>query len=521
MSMWRKPLGVITLSGAVLGAAVLGVNVFHDTQFAQAEQQVNAARQDLAVVEDSSTVYRDIHRVVEPSVVEIQVTKTVHHAGTPIPPGFERFFHQFGGEGGGQGQFNIPMNPGDQGNDDQSSPDQGSVRETGTGSGVIMEESGGYGYILTNNHVAGGASQMVVTLSDGRVIKNAELVGADPKTDLAVVKIKADHLIPATWGDSSQLESGDHILAFGAPFGYVGSMTHGIVSALHRQAGILGNDGYENFIQVDAPINPGNSGGPLVNLKGQVVGVNTAIASSSGAFSGIGFAIPSEEARPIYDQLKSSGKISRGWLGVEIQSVSANTDAAENEGYHDTTGVMIHGVLHDSPSASQLHPGDIVTKLNGHSLADASELRNAVAVEAPGAKINLTVFRDGKTEEVSVKLGQQPSDLNSLASMNGGPAESNSVGRLGVKLENLNSDLAQQYGLSNGAGVVVTSVDPNSTAAQAGISEGDEITAINGHEVHTAADAQKAMAKADLTTGARLQITNRQGTEMVFVKAAK
>ena len=179
---------------------------------------------------------------------------------------------------------------------------------------MILDVADGYGYILTNNHVAGGASSMVVTLSDGRIIKDATLVGADPKTDLAVVKIKADHLIAAKWGDSKELEPGDEILAFGSPFGYVGSMTHGIVSALHRQAHILGPAGYENFIQVDAPINPGNSGGPLVDLRGDVVGINAAIATVSGGFQGIGFAIPTEEARPIYEQLRTTGKIVRGWL---------------------------------------------------------------------------------------------------------------------------------------------------------------------------------------------------------------
>src|SRR5262249_41924353 len=150
----------------------------------------------------------------------------------------------------------------------------GPMREVGEGSGVIMDASNGVGYIVTNNHVAGDASEMEVTLADGRVFKDAKLIGADPRTDLAVVQIKADHLTAAKWGGSTLLEPGDRILAFGSPFGYVGSMTHGIVSALHRQAGILGAEGYENFIQVDAPINPGNSGGPLVNLEGQVVGIN-------------------------------------------------------------------------------------------------------------------------------------------------------------------------------------------------------------------------------------------------------
>jgi serine protease Do len=508
MSTWRRSIGAVAISGSLLGAAVLGVNLFQDGQFAFAEQSVNATRQQLASVEDSSSLYRDIHKVVEPTVVEIQVTKTVAHAQTQIPEQFRQFFHDFGSNG----RFNMPQQ-GD-GNDG----DQGQMqKEVGTGSGVIMEASNGVGYILTNNHVAGGASEMTVTLADGRVIKDATLVGADPKTDLAVVRIKADHLIPAAWGDSTQLESGDHILAFGAPFGYVGSMTHGIVSALHRQAGILGNDGYENFIQVDAPINPGNSGGPLVDLQGRVVGINTAIASSSGGFQGIGFAIPSEEAKPIYDQLKNSGKITRGWLGVEIQNVADASDEATSEGYKGETGVLVRGVLHNSPATAELQPGDIVTKLNGQTIDNVTELRNDIAVEAPGSSVTMNIFRDGKLQDVKVKLGEQGGNAAALSdasgnAMRGGPA-------LGMHLQNLTDESAQQFGLTDKSGAVVTSVDPNSPAAQAGIQAGDVITQVNHHEVKTAGQVDQALAKADLKTGVQLQIDNKEGTELAFVKA--
>ena len=504
MSAWRKTAGIATVSGAILGAAVFGVNVFHDAQFARAAQEVSATRQQLAAVEISSDVYREIHTVVEPSVVEIQVTKTIPHANSQIPPEFQRFFHDFGG-----GQFDSPQ----QGDSDS----QGGMREVGTGSGVIMETSDGYGYILTNNHVAGGASEMTVTLSDGRVIKDAQLLGADPKTDLAVVKIKADHLIPATWGESTDLETGDQILAFGAPFGYVGSMTHGIVSALHRQAGILGNDGYENFIQVDAPINPGNSGGPLVNLKGQVVGINTAIASSSGGFQGIGFAIPSEEARPIYDQLKKNGRITRGWLGVEIQNVAAATDEATSEGYKSTSGVFIRGVLHNSPANGELQLGDIVTKFNGHAVDNVTELRNDVAMESPDSSVTLNVFRDGKHVDVKVKLGTQPTDLASLSSSPGSQLHGSSSD-LGMNLQDLNSDLADRFDLTEKSGAVVTAVAPNSPAAQAGLKPGDVITHVNHHAVNDVGQLDRALSRADLKAGVSLQIENSQGSELVFVK---
>ncbi|MGA2582471.1 MAG: PDZ domain-containing protein [Tepidisphaeraceae bacterium] len=510
MSKWHKSIGTAALSASILGAAVLGVHVFQDGQFAYAEQTVNATRQQLASVDDSSAVYRDIHNVVEPSVVEIRVTKTVPHEQTQIPEEFQRFFHDFGG-----GQFNLPApDEGDNGGGNQSE-----MKEVGTGSGVIMDASDGYGYILTNNHVAGGASEMTVTLSDGRIIKDAQLVGADPKTDLAVVKIKADHLIPATWGDSTKLEDGDQILAFGAPFGYVGSMTHGIVSALHRQAGILGNDGYENFIQVDAPINPGNSGGPLVNLHGEVVGVNTAIATSSGGFQGIGFAIPSEEARPIYEQLKSTGKITRGWLGIEIENVSDFSDAAASEGFKGDTGVLVHGVLHNSPATDELQPGDVITKLDGRTIDTTTELRDDVAVAAPGSEVTLNVFRDGKQQDVKVKLGNQPTDASEVASATNGH-EDQSGSAIGMQMQNLNDDLAQQYGLTEKSGAVVVSVDPNSLAAQAGLKPGDVITEVDHHKVTSPQQVDDALSKADLKAGVQLNVDNQQGSELLFVKAS-
>ncbi|HUB26026.1 MAG TPA: PDZ domain-containing protein [Tepidisphaeraceae bacterium] len=506
MRKWQKSLGVVTVSGAMLGAAVLGVDLFHDGQFALAEQNVQATRQQLSAVEDSSDVYRDVHRVVEPSVVEITVTKTIQRPQAEIPQEFQQYFHQFGGDGQ---FFNMP--PGMFGNSGPST-----MREVGTGSGVIMDVSDGYGYILTNNHVAGDASEMTVTLSDGRVIKDAQLVGADPKTDLAVIKIKADHLIPAVWGDSTELESGDQILAFGAPFGYVGSMTHGIVSALHRQAGILGQDGYENFIQVDAPINPGNSGGPLVNLHGQVVGINTAIASSSGGFQGIGFAIPSEEARPIYNELRQNGKIVRGWLGIEIENVSAATDEAASEGYRADTGVLVHGVLHNSPATDELRPGDIVTKLNGREIDNVTELRDKIAFAAPGSEVALDVFRDGKDVDVKVKLGEQPANLAEVAENTGGQVEH--AAALGLQLQNITDELSQQYGLSDKSGAVVTEVAPNSPAAEVGIQPGDVITHVNRHRVHNAEEAGRALGDANIKTGVQLQIDNQQGSEFVFVK---
>jgi serine protease Do len=490
-------------TGAALSATIfMGVDLFHNTQYAAADQNVESAREHLASVQTPSEIFREVDHAVGPSVVNIQVTKTVEHEASQVPPEMQRFFHEFGGG------MNVP--PGAFGNGGQH------MREVGTGSGVIMDVSDGYGYILTNNHVAGGASQMVVTLSDGRIIKDAQLVGADPRTDLAVVKIKADHLIPARWGDSTELEAGDEILAFGSPFGYVGSMTHGIVSALHRQAGILGASGFENFIQVDAPINPGNSGGPLVDLKGDVVGINTAIATVSGGFQGIGFAIPSEQARPIYEQLKSQGKIVRGWLGAEIQNVSQNADVASSEGYPANTGVLIHGVLKGGPASGSLLPGDIVTTFNGKTVTNVDEFRIAVAINKPGSEATLGLFRDSKNQDVRVKIGEQPAPGQEVAQVSSD--QNIQSDGLGLQLGNLDDQSARQHGVNDKSGAIVIGVAPNSPAAMAGIREGDVITHVNASRIENAQQAADALAKADPKSGVRLQIDNSQGSEFVFVK---
>jgi serine protease Do len=379
-----------------------------------------------------------------------------------------------------------------------------------------MEAGNGVGWILTNNHVAGDATQMEVTLSDGRKINKATLVGADKKTDLAVVKIEADRLIPAKWGDSDELQKGDWVMAFGSPFGYVGSMTHGIVSALNRtNVGII-RQGYENFIQVDAPINPGNSGGPLVNTRGEVIGVNTAIASRTGAFSGIGFAIPSNQAKFIYNALKNSGKVARGWLGVSIQSVSEDPPLAESFGYKGTNGVLVRETMPNTPATGKLKAGDIVTSYNGRAVKSVQELRDEVARSAPNTEVKLGVFRDGKDQTVALKLGEQPEDL--LASANGanqgGPRDTvndaDAGGKIGLRLSDPTDDVIRQYDLGDvKQGAVVTAVERNSAAAKANLSVGDVVTKVNNRDVKNAQDANEALKNVDLKKGVRLYVTSK------------
>ncbi len=528
-SSFRKSLAVVLVGGGTAGGLLIGSNLLRDAQFANAAQKVEATREQLNTVNDLSTVFRDVGKVVEPSVVNINVRKVVKGAHRSLPFNddlLKRFFKdRVPDNNNEEAKPNTPNN--DAPAPEQEQPDD-SMEQVGTGSGVILEVEGNTGYILTNNHVAGGASEMVVTLADGRQIDSAKLVGADAKSDLAVVKIEADHLIPAKWGDSSTLSKGDWILAFGSPFGYIGSMTHGIVSALDRsQVGILGNQGYEDFIQVDAPINPGNSGGPLVNIHGEVVGINTAIASRSGGFQGIGFAIPSNEAHFVYGQLKGHGKVTRGWLGVSIADVARDPKTAASFGYQGRTGVLVEQTIAGTPSSGKLQPGDIITAMNGKPVDTVLQLRGAVASTMPNTDVKLKVWRDGKDQDVTIHLGEQPEDL--MASMGGknkGPEAPKAVApgtfeALGMTLTTPDDQLVQRYGLNDRAGALVTKVQPRSAAEKKGIQPGDLITKVGGQKVSNAREASDAIAKQDPKSVIRFYITNGEGSRFVTVDPQK
>ena len=455
MTKMRKATAAIAMSAVTTLAVLGGKALVEDVQFARADAHVQATSAELQSVRDLSSVFRDVGKVVEPSVVQIEVHKTVKNALMQQGGGdqLRRFFKEHG-----LGVPNIPQpDQGEDSNGDDSAspivPDEG-MEEVGTGSGVIIETDGSTAYILTNNHVAGDATEMTVTLADGRVIKGGKTIGHDAKADLAVVKIEAQHLIPAKWGDSDLLDRGDWVLAFGSPFGYVGSMTHGIVSALNRQAGILGNQGYENFIQVDAPINPGNSGGPLVNIHGEVVGINTAIASKSGIFSGIGFAIPSDQAKAIYGMLKEKGHVTRGWLGVSIQDVQRNPDLAHSFGYDGDDGVLVQQVMGGTPATGKLLKGDIITSIDGKHVTDVQSLRNHVALIAPGTTVKLGIFRDGKSTDIALTIGEQPDnvmamDLREKGSEGKADGTQSSAEALGMHLSNVTDELAEKFSLGD------------------------------------------------------------------------
>ena len=506
MTRLRKSLAVLTLAGASAVGGVVGYQTLSSTP-AYAQRQDHpaapAAQQDLATVENLASTFRQVAERVEPSVVNITATKSIRVPGMRRGMPFDqdnlrRFFREFGDEGQGP-ERNVPETP-------------ERFDQIGTGSGVVVDVVDGTGYIVTNNHVVSNASDLKLTLNDGRTITDVKVLGTDPNTDLAVLEVKADNLKAVTWGDSGKLRKGDWVLAFGSPFGYVGSMTHGIVSALNRQAGILGQYGYENFIQVDAPINPGNSGGPLVNMRGEIVGINTAITSQNGGFQGIGFAIPSSQA------LRSDGKIVRGWLGVQIADVSKLPEEAKAIGYKGDTGVIVKGVLRESPAIGQLEPGDVVVSLDGRKVQDVSELRNQIAQIAPGKAVTLGVVRNGKAQDVKVELGQQPGAGPVLARTGEAPGQADTAQALGMRLSDVTGEVARRFNVRAKEGAVVTEVQPRSAAAAAGIAVGNVITRVGDQKVTNATDAGQLLSKADLKQGVRLFVADSDGTRYVFLR---
>jgi serine protease Do len=358
--------------------------------------------------------------------------------------------------------------------------------EHGLGSGIVISPDG---YIVTNNHVIEGAVDIRVTMNDRRVLP-AKLIGADPLTDLAVIKVNSTNLPSVPWGNSDALKPGQSVLAFGNPFGFRFTVTRGIVSALHR-TNPYSDDARKpgQFIQTDAAINPGNSGGPLVNAHGEVIGINTFLISPSGSFSGMGFAIPSEIAKPIVDTLLKNGKIEHARIGIGISDLTP-----ENATFFHMTkasGAVVSQVEPDSPGAKAgLKVGDVITQINNKPVEDAGQLQANISADRPGEKITLGIFRDGKTESVPVTLEA----MNKREVASTGETGTHGKARWGVGLSQLTPDLRDQLQLpSNVKGVVITNVQPGSPADNAGLSRGDVIEEVDRRPVQNPADVQKEL----------------------------
>jgi len=428
-----------------------------------------------------------------PAVVNIRTSKIVKPQANQMSPMFnDPMFRQFFGDQFGQG----------------GKPH--AEREQALGSGVIITVDG---TILTNNHVIDGATDIKVQLSDKREFV-AKLVGADPKSDIAVLKIEGKDLPTLPLGDSSQLNVGDLIFAIGDPFGVGETATMGIVSATGRSR--LGIEDYENFIQTDAAINPGNSGGAMIDIHGNLVGINTAILShgGSGGNEGVGFAIPMSMAKPVMDQILAHGKVVRGYLGVHIQDFSP--ELAKSFNFNQSGGVLIGDVSANTPAANAgLKKGDVVVKLNGQAVSESNDLRNTISQMAPGTQVKLDIWRDGKVQPYTVTLGELPNDKGTTE----GSDESSSGEIQGIDVQDLTPEISQQLNLPSGThGVVVTSVDPASAAAAAGINRGDLIQEINHKPVTSAAQYKQLMSSAG--SQPILLLINRGGiTSFVVVEA--
>jgi len=421
---------------------------------------------------------------VMPAVVNVAVTSKGEaqeaedgdgqgFSGQGLPPGLQQFF---GFGNGGRRMQVVPQQP---------------QIQHGVGSGVILSQDG---YIVTNNHVVEGATQIKVTLHDRRVM-TAKVIGTDKLTDLAVIKVDGHDLPAMSWGDSSKLEPGQTVLAFGSPFGmsFQDTVTRGIVSAVNRQ-NPFSDDARKpgGFIQTDAAINPGNSGGALVNSHGQLVGINTFIISNSGSFAGAGFAIPAKIAESTAEQLIKTGSVHHGYLGISMNDVTPEN--AHFFGLQDADGAVVSSVTPDSPaSRAGVETGDVIVKLNGQAIVNGSALQMAVADVRPGTKVQLGILRNGKAQALDLTVGEYNAKGSLTADNDGdGGGHAAQGGKLGVGMADLTPEIRQQLRLPDEVkGAAIESVRPGSPAEDAGLQPGDVIVQVNRHEV---ADAKAAVA---------------------------
>lgn len=499
-SMYRYGLMFISL-GVIIGLLLAaGFNfTSHSTASTgtavaeQASDQTTEAKPvSHEALRELSTAFADVAEQVNPSVVTIFTETTIKIKGRQMP--FQNFpFDQFFGDDFFKQFFPAP---------NQKDQD---LKEMGLGSGVIVSPDG---VIITNNHVVKNADNIKVRLMDGTEY-DATVKGTDRRTDLAVIKIKAKNLPAIKIGNSDKARVGEWVLAIGSPLSpeLAHTVTAGIISAKGRSG--VGLSQYEDYIQTDAAINPGNSGGALVDLDGKLIGINSAIATRTGGFMGIGFAIPSNLAHKVMTDILEKGHVVRGWLGVTIQNVDQKL--AKALGMKKPIGVVISGVQDDSPAKKAgLKVEDVIIKFNGKPVQNTIELSTWVAAAGPGTIVDLTVLRDGKEKDIQVKLGEFPENIEENV-----PEVTKTSEQIGIEVSNITSDVAQKYNLKIKKGVVITQVKPGSAAYQAGLRPGDVILKVNRKPVKSVNDYSKIVDK--LKSGDTVLFYIQRGDANIFV----
>jgi len=429
--------------------------------------------ENIQLLDRSARAFSSVVKKAEPAVVHVRVEKKAGQApADQFNPFNDPFFQRFFGP-----SFKHPSIP--------QSPEQ---KTQSAGSGFLISDDG---YILTNNHVIDGADKITVRV-EGEQELEAKVIGADPQSDVALIKISDGRNFPyLPLGDSDSLEVGEWVIAIGSPFGLDRTVTVGVVSAKGRNR--MGINEYENFIQTDAAINPGNSGGPLLNIHGEVIGINTAIFSRSGGYMGIGFAIPVNMAKTVKTQLLANGKVTRSWLGVAIQDM--NSELARSFKLKQKTGALITEVSKGSPAEKGgIKQGDLIISLDGKPVTDVADLRNRVAMTPPKTKVNLVLIRDEQQKELTIQVEEQPSDMTSLS---GSPQQQELFQKAGLSLQDLTPELARQFGYEMGQGVLVAEVSPGSPAAMARIPAGSLIEEVNRQRVRNLKELEQVLAKSN------------------------
>jgi serine protease Do len=444
--------------------------------------------------------FADLVEKVKPAVISVRVKidgaqMMTFDGDEPMQPGspFEQFFRRFGMPDG-----TVPQAP------------RGRNFTTGQGSGFFMSADG---YAVTNSHVVDKAASVEVTTDDGKTY-SAKVIGTDPKTDLALIKVDGRSDFPFVKLADKTSRIGDWVVAVGNPFGLGGTVTAGIVSARGRD---IGAGPYDDFIQIDAPINKGNSGGPTFDIDGNVIGVNTAIFSPSGGSVGIGFAVPADTVQSVVAQLKDKGVVTRGWIGVQIQPVTA--DIADSLGLKKAEGALVAEPQSDSPAAKAgIQAGDVITSLNDATIKDAHDLARKIGAMAPGSTVKLGVVRKGETKTLSLTLGDVPQERQARAAAENGEKAGSEAPRLGLTLAP-----AGKVAGAGGEGVVVTAVDPSGPAADRGFKAGDVILDVAGKTVSTPADVRKALidARADAKRTVLMRVKSGEATKFVAIPIAR